>query len=140
MRCGCLVCRLVTQSRFARAPGVLGADRPGSGINGRASVILAVVALVLPDRLTVDHRILCIEVEEKGEILAVGTGGEDGVAHRRWVAAEVRRAIGQGDRFYVISPNTGWEAELELLDGLLAGAQDDVGLDCLRGLRPCRWR
>jgi len=87
----------------------------------------------------VDHRILCIELEQ-GRIVAVGTGGEDGVAHRRWNPAEVRRAVREGDRFYVVSPNTGWEAELELLDGVLAAARDDIGQDCLHGLRPCRWR
>lgn len=61
---------------------------------------------------TVDHRILCIEVDAD-RILGVGTGGEDGIAHRRWVAAEVRRAIGERERFYVISPKTGSEGELE---------------------------
>jgi hypothetical protein len=88
---------------------------------------------------TVDYRILCIE-EEEGQILAVGTGGQDGVAHRRWIAAEVRRAIREGDRFYVVSPNTGSEAELQLLDGVLAGAHDELGRDALRGLPSCRWR
>lgn len=87
----------------------------------------------------VDHRILCIEKEE-GEILAVGTGGEDGVAHRRWTAAEVRRAAGEGDRFYVVSPNTGCEAEVELRDGTITAARDDIGQECLHGLRFCRWR
>jgi hypothetical protein len=86
----------------------------------------------------VDHRILCIE-EEQDEIVAVGTGDEDGVAHRRWTAAELRRSLAQGDRFFVISPNTGWEAELELRDGAIA-AHDDIGQECLHGLRSCRWR
>lgn len=86
-----------------------------------------------------DHRILCIE-EEQGLIAAVGTGGEDGVAHRRWTAAEVRRAVGEGDRFYVVSPDTGWDAQLELSNGQLVAAHDDLGLECLRTLRSCRWR
>ncbi len=86
-----------------------------------------------------DHRILCIE-EEEGQIVAVGTGEDDGVAHRRWTAIELRRALGEGDRFYVISPNTGWDAELELLDGEIASARDDLGQECLRALRSCRWR
>jgi hypothetical protein len=89
--------------------------------------------------LTVDHRIVCIETEE-GQIVAVGTGGEDGIAHRRWLSAEVRRAIADGDRFYVVSPNTGWEADLQLRDGVFAGAVDDIGADCLLALRACRWR
>jgi hypothetical protein len=89
--------------------------------------------------LTVDHRILCIE-EDEGQTLAVGTGGEDGVAHRRWTAAEVCRAIGEGERFYVVSPSTGWEADLQLRDGRLASATDELGRDCLHGLRDCRWR
>jgi hypothetical protein len=92
-----------------------------------------------PSAPIVDHRILCIE-EERGAIVALGTGGEDGVAHRRWIAAEVRRAVREGDSFYVVSPNTGWETPLELIDGALSGARDDVGEDCLRGLRHCRWR
>jgi hypothetical protein len=87
----------------------------------------------------VDHRILWIE-EEEGEILALGTGGEDGVAHRRWTAAEVRRAIREGERFFLVSPDTGSEAELELLDGSPAGAREHIGEDCLRGLRHCPWR
>lgn len=86
-----------------------------------------------------DHRILCIE-EEEGQVVAVGTGGEDGVAHRRWMPTEVRRAIGEGDRFYVVSPNTGWEAELVLSDGRIVAAHDDMGQECLHGLRSCRWR
>jgi hypothetical protein len=86
-----------------------------------------------------DHRILCIEEEDR-QILAVGTGAEDGVAHRRWMLAEVRRAIADGDRFYVVSLNTGWEADLELCDGAIAVARDDLGQECLRGLRSCRWR
>ncbi len=86
-----------------------------------------------------DHRILCIE-EEQGQILAVGTGAEDGVAHRRWTLAEVMRAVGDGDRFYVVSPNTGWAAELQFLHGTIAGARDDIGEECLHGLRSCRWR
>ncbi len=86
-----------------------------------------------------DRRILCIE-QEQGQIVAVGTGGSEGVPHRRWLLAEVRRAIGEGDRFYVISPNTGEQVELRLLVGTLAGAFDGVGQDCLRALRSCRWR
>lgn len=86
-----------------------------------------------------EHRILCIE-EQDGRLLAVGTGGEDGVAHRRWLAAEVHRAIGEGERFYVISPNTGEEADVQLRDGTLAGARDDLGVECLHALRSCRWR
>ncbi len=88
---------------------------------------------------TVDHRILCIE-EEEDRILAVGTGGEDGVAHRRWLAAEVLRAIAEGDRFYVVSPNTGWEADMQVSGGVIAAAQDTLGEECLRALRSCRWR
>jgi hypothetical protein len=87
----------------------------------------------------VNHRILCIEQQED-QILAVGTGGEDGVAHRRWLGAEVRRAIGEGERFYVLSPNTGSEAELALRDGRIVAAHDDIGQECLRGLRSCQWR
>jgi hypothetical protein len=90
----------------------------------------------------VNHRILCIE-KENGQIVAVGTGGADGadgVANRRWTPAEVRRALAEGDRFYVISPNTGSEADLELRDGTIAGARDDIGQECLNRLRSCRWR
>jgi hypothetical protein len=87
----------------------------------------------------VNHRVLCIE-DEEGQIAAVGTGGEDGVANRRWVLAEMVRAIAEGERFYVVSPNTGWEAELELGDGVIARARDDSGEDCLQSLRSCRWR
>ncbi len=89
--------------------------------------------------MTVDYRIQCIE-QEHGEIAAVGTGGSEGVPDRRWLLAEVRRAIGEGDRFYVISPNTGERVELRLLVGKLSGAFDEVGQDCLRSLRSCRWR
>jgi hypothetical protein len=89
--------------------------------------------------VAVDYRILCIE-EERGQIVAVGTGGDDGVANRRWVRAEMVRAIAGGDRFYVLSPNTGWDADLELHDGEIAGAHDEAGEDCLRSLRSCRWR
>jgi hypothetical protein len=87
----------------------------------------------------VDHRILCLE-EEDGRVLAAGTGGEDGVATRRWTAAEVVRAIRGGERFYVVSPNTGWDAQVELDDGEIASALDEAGEDCLRALRSCRWR
>jgi hypothetical protein len=93
----------------------------------------------VPGSLTVDHRIVCIE-NQGSEILAVGSGGEDGVAHRRWLPAEVHRAIREGDRFYVVSPNTGWEAELEIRDGAITGARDGLGEDCLYPLRSCRWR
>jgi hypothetical protein len=86
-----------------------------------------------------DHRILCIEVEEGG-ITALGTGGEDGVAHRRWLPAELRRAITEGERFYVTSPTTGWEADLVIGETGLLAAFDDLGEDCLHGLRGCRWR
>jgi hypothetical protein len=89
--------------------------------------------------VVVDHRILCIE-EEAGQIVAVGTGGEDGVANRRWIPAEVVRAITEGERFYLVSPNTGFEADVYLRDGRIAVAADEDGEECLSGLRSCRWR
>jgi hypothetical protein len=85
-----------------------------------------------------EHRILCIEVED-GEIVAVGTGGEDGVAHRRWVVAEVRRAIEEGERFFIASFSAGAEAEVDVLEDRLrmeSGAPEDS----LAQLRSCRWR
>lgn len=89
-----------------------------------------------------NYRVLCIE-EEARRIIAVGTGaanGAPGAADRRWTTTEVRRAIREGDRFYVISPNTGHEADLQVVLGEIVGARDDLGEECLRDLRSCRWR
>jgi hypothetical protein len=86
-----------------------------------------------------ENRILCIELEAD-EIVAVGTGGEDGVAHRRWLVAEVARAIVDGERFFAVCPSTGDEVDVEVRAGRICAPADLTSGFSLERLRPCRWR
>jgi hypothetical protein len=88
--------------------------------------------------MATSYRVSCVEKDER--IVAVGTGGSDGVANRRWTVAEVRRALGEGDRFYTVSPSTGNEADVEPFEDAIRTDPDQVTDNNLDDLRLCRWK
>ncbi|HEX4188959.1 MAG TPA: hypothetical protein VHY83_13770 [Solirubrobacteraceae bacterium] len=85
-----------------------------------------------------EHRVLCVEVEHC-QLVALGTGDEDAGAHRRWTVAEVRRAITEGQRFFLLSSTLGSRLYLECFADELRPVGGILPHELL-GLRSCRWR
>jgi hypothetical protein len=57
-----------------------------------------------------NHRIVCVNMEEPHRhITRAGTGITADRHTRSWTIRELREALDEGDRFYVVSPHTGLE-------------------------------
>jgi hypothetical protein len=82
------------------------------------------------------YQIVCVEKDE--HITAVGTGTDSARATQRWTVAEVRAAIKTGSRFYIKSPSTGAEADVELYENTIRTDPDGVRDNNLDNLRACR--
>jgi hypothetical protein len=87
----------------------------------------------------VGYRVICIVRGSGGEIEAVGysRNGNGVIYDERWTIGQLREAIEEGKRLYVVDSSTGDQAELEVCgDGIrVRGAGDTkAGLD---GLPEC---
>jgi hypothetical protein len=139
---GGLGCRRSLRRLLSRSdPGLwrvgLAFDTPGSVNNDDAAKILC--DRKADEGMLIEHRIVCVEAQD-GRLSAVGTGGDDGVAHRRWTIAEVRRAVGEGERFFMLCPATGLDTDVEVHEQTLRTDPRALGNPRLLDLRSCRWR
>ena len=89
------------------------------------------------------YRVVCVETREPHEgIIAVGTNDKGETdANQRWTVASVRTAIKEGQRFYTIGLESGYEADVELWgDHGITTSADGKPDNNLDNLRACSWK